>query len=253
MYKSKEEINNRLQEHYAATKKLASNEVFGVFLQGSQNYIDDKFLESSDVDSRALFLPSKRDIILGLDNSKETFIIDDEHIEIYDIRKGFDLLRKASINNYEMLYTDYYLINNKYFKQYEALLELREEIVRMDEKQFLMSLMGMSLRQLKMINDKDGDYRKRVAYVIRLNETAKAYIAGKDFQACLKAMDQDLIHEIRTTDYYSLEEALQIGAEKDAETKKLAMEFENETGKEPHPTSNKIDEILVDLVTVSMG
>lgn len=252
MYKSKEDLNNRLQEHYEATKKLSKDEVFGVFLQGSQNYIDDKFLDSSDVDSRALLLPKKRDIILGRNSSGATLIVGGEHVDRYDVRKAFGLLLKASINNYEMLYTDYAVLNTKYLDQYKALLEIREEIVRKDEKEFVMSVMGMSFRQVRFINE-DKDYRKSLAHVLRLNKTLKAYIAGKDFKDCLKAMDQDLIYEIRTTDLYSLEEAIELGKETDKETAELAKAFQNESGKDVSELIEKVNNILVDLVSASMG
>lgn len=253
MYKSKEDLNNRLQEHYEATKKLSKDEVFGVFLQGSQNYIDDKFLESSDVDSRALLLPKKRDIILGRNSSGATLIVGGEHVDRYDVRKAFGLLLKASINNYEMLYTDYAVLNTKYLDQYKALLEIREEIVRKDEKEFVMSVMGMSFRQVGLIIKEDKDYRKGLAHVLRLNKTLKAYIAGKDFKDCLKAMDQDLIYEIRTTDLYSLEEAIELGKETDKETAELAKAFQNEPGKDVSELIEKVNNILVDLVSASMG
>ena len=253
MYKSKEDLNNRLREHYKATTKVAKHEVFGVFLQGSQNYIDDKFLESSDVDSRALLLPSKRDIILGRNSSGKTLLVGDEHVDIYDIRKAFGLLLKASINNYEMLYTDYASLNKKYLDQYKALLEIREEIVRKDEKEFVMSVMGMSLRQVRFINKEDKDYRKSLAHVLRLNKTLKAYIAGNAFEDCLKAMDQDLIYKIRTTDLYSLEEAIELGQETDRETTEIAKAFQNKPGKDASQLIEKVNNILVDLVSASMG
>ena len=40
-YMSKEAIMNRLQEHYEYAENRANGEVFAIFLQGSQNYIDD--------------------------------------------------------------------------------------------------------------------------------------------------------------------------------------------------------------------
>ena len=66
-------------------------------------------------------------------------------------------------------------------------------------------------------------------------------------------MNQDLIYKIRTTDLYSLEEAIELGKETHRETDELAKAFQNEPGKDVSELIEKVNNILVDLVSASMG
>lgn len=258
-YMTKDAIMERLKEHYKIAEQ--KGELFGVFLQGSQNYIDDLFFEGSDVDSRAIYIPNKKEICLGLDISKAEMILkNEEHIDRFDIRKFVELLKKPGINNFECLFTEYYIINPKYEKFYEQLVELRERIARTDEKKFLMSTMGVSRRDFQTLQkgtgsqesdiQKYGYSRKRLSNIMRFNATVKAYIEGKDFSECLKSMDQQLIHEVRRTEKYSLEEALKIAETCDNETYELAKNFNKESD------SNVLDELnnlLIDLLSTKFN
>lgn len=245
MYLTKKSIQKRIEEH----AKEIKSEFFGIFLQGSQNYIDDLFYKSSDIDSRVILLPNKKQICLGEDISQSELILDNkEHIDRFDIRKFLELIKTPGINNYEVLFTEYYLINPKYETFYHKLRSIREEVVRIDEKKFVMSTMGISMRDFKALEKRTGgeDYdietlgysRKRLANIMRFNKTLKAYIAGKDFSNCLKAMDQNLIHKVRRTEYYSYDEAIKTAEETNKETKELAMK---------HPKSIKNDKVINDL------
>lgn len=261
MYMTKGAIMTRLNEHYEIAKEDRDVEIFGIFLQGSQNYINERFFANSDVDSRAIYIPSTEDICLNRDISLPELILDnEEHIDRFDVRKFLKLIKTAGINNFENLFTEYYIINPKYKEFYDKLVEIREDIARADEKKFVMSTMGISKRDFDFLERRTGneDYdietfgysRKRLSNIIRFNETIKAYLAGKDFSSCLKAMDEDLIYKIRRTDCYTLAEAREIAQNADEETKKLAHEFEKES---KHETYDKIDEIFVDLMKKSMG
>lgn len=258
-YMTKDEIMKRLQEHYDEASK--QGEVFGVFLQGSQNYINDLFFEGSDIDSRAIYIPNKKEICLGKDISKSELVLSNgEHIDRFDIRKLVNLLKKPGINNYEPLFTEYFIINDNYNDFYERLVEIREEIVRSNEKAFVMATMGISMRDFKALQKRTGgeDYdiekygysRKRLSNIMRFNHTIKAYIDGKSFSKCLKSMDQQLIYDVRRTDKYNLKEALEIASEMNKETHKLAKEF---TGKSNNKIFDELDDILVDLLTMKFN
>ena len=55
-------INETLKMHYNAAKSLNYN-VFGTFLQGSQNY--DLDYEGSDIDTKTIIIPTIDDIVLN--------------------------------------------------------------------------------------------------------------------------------------------------------------------------------------------
>lgn len=254
-YMTKESIMIRLQEHYKEADK--KGELFGVFLQGSQNYIDDLFFKNSDVDSRAVYIPNKKEICLGKDISKPEMILDnEEHIDRFDIRKFVSLLKKPGINNYEALFSEYFIINDKYKEVYDKLVKLRERIVRANEKSFLMATMGISRRDLTDLQKRSGgeDYdiekygysRKRLSNIMRFNETAKAYESGANFSECLKAMDQQLIHNVRRTELYNLDEALEIAVDAGQEIYDLAKEFK---GNSDDSVLDELDDVLVELLS----
>lgn len=61
-YMNKESIMDRLREHYEFAQKDITGNIFGIFLQGSQNYINELFSKDSDVDSRAICTTKKRNM-----------------------------------------------------------------------------------------------------------------------------------------------------------------------------------------------
>lgn len=260
IYKSRESIQERLKEHYNHAENKSDGELFGVFLQGSQNYVKDSFLSDSDVDTWAVYLPSLRDVVLERDISLPNLVIENnEHIDRVDARKFVKLLKKPGINSYQALFTDFYIINDEYSEYYERLRDMREEIVRTDEKRFVMSLMGMSGRDYRDLEKSYGQQedvianlgysRKKLSNIIRLNNTMNSYIKGKPFNDCLKAMDQDLIMAIRKTNLIDLERAREIARKADEETYKLAHNFENEEDSNHLEVFEKLEDILVDLVS----
>lgn len=262
-YMTKEEIMNRLSEHYEIAKVKGKGEIFGIFLQGSQNYIDDLFFEDSDVDSRAVYIPNFKELALGTDISQSTVIMDnEEHIDRFDVRKFLDLLKTPGVNNYENLFTEYYIINPKYQEFYDRIRDIREDIVRSNKKRFLMASMGVSKRDLIDLQRRSGgeDYdietfgysRKRLSNIMRFNATVKAYLAGKPFGECLKALDQDVIHKVRRTEYYSVDEALEIATRVDKETKELAHAYTDDSHKENYKFVITLEDIFVDMMAASI-
>lgn len=237
-YMTKKAIMDRLQEHYEIVRRPINTDVFAIFLQGSQNYVDDLFFEGSDVDSRAIYLPNIKDIYLGKDISQVELVLDnEEHIDRFDIRKFLGLITTPGINNYECLFTEYAIVNPKYKAFYDELVSIREKLARVNEKKFLMSTMGISRRDLidlqKRVGGEDYDIetfgysRKRLSNIMRFNSTIKAYLDNKNFSACLMSMDQELIHKIRRTEFYTLEQAIEIAELTDKNTKELASGFED--------------------------
>ena len=105
-------VMKRVMEHYDTAVELGY-EVVGIFLQGSQNYKLD--IEGSDVDTKAIVLPKFEDIVLNRAPVSCTHVMDDgAHMDIKDIRLMFNEFKKANINFVELLFTDYYFVNNIY-------------------------------------------------------------------------------------------------------------------------------------------
>ena len=139
-------IMNNLQDKYNYLLEKGYR-VMALFLQGSQNYkldiYDDDY--KSDIDAKAIILPSFQDIVLNKTPISTTIVLDNnEHIEIKDIRVMRDMFIKQNISYIELLYTDYYVINPKYFEYIKSLLDMRDKITCINKNQFLRCIKGMS-------------------------------------------------------------------------------------------------------------
>ena len=253
-YMTKDSIMKRLREHYHEASKYG--DLVGIFLQGSQNYVDDSFLESSDIDSFAIYMPNKREICLAKDISRPDLTMDNgEVITRKDVRSFIGLLGKPSVNNFEPLFTEYYYINEEYQDFYESLVDIRERIVRHDKKKFLMAVMGISQRDIKRMTkaspeEEDiktyGYSRKRLANILRYELVSSMYISGAPFTSCLKAMDQELIKKIRTEEIYELTEALELAKTTSEQTTRTAKRYAEMSD---DSVLGELEDILVDTLS----
>ena len=105
----KQEVQNQIQQHYDKLISLGYN-VVGVFLYGSQNYELD--YSGSDVDSKAIILPTLNDIVFNRQPVSTTLDMGNGCLcDVKDIRKMFECFKKQNINFVELLFTQYYILN----------------------------------------------------------------------------------------------------------------------------------------------
>lgn len=89
-------IFNRLKSDFDYVTSLGYK-VLGVFLQGSQNYHLD--YEGSDIDTKAIVIPSFEDFVLNRKPASTTLILpSNEHIDVKDLRLMNECFRKQNIN-----------------------------------------------------------------------------------------------------------------------------------------------------------
>ena len=126
MEDKRKRILDRLMSDYTMLQDMGYI-VVGVFLQGSQNYELD--YEGSDIDTKAIVLPSFRDFILNKKPVSTTHILEtNEHVDIKDIRLMFECFKKQNINFLEILFTKYYVLNPAFAKIYQPMLDNAERI-----------------------------------------------------------------------------------------------------------------------------
>ena len=132
-----QKINNRIKEHYKYLENwLTENEhsckIFGLFLQGSQNYNLDEYSDDymSDIDTKAIVIPSTNDLIHVIEYSRTIVLPNNEHIDLKDIRTMFTMFRKQNTSYLELLFTDFKIINKKYIRWWESIYLDRERIAR---------------------------------------------------------------------------------------------------------------------------
>ena len=157
-------IMDAVKEHKAKVlENYAGDQVLGIFLYGSQNYGIDT--EESDVDTKAIIVPTINDLCLEKTVSRELHLDNGEHCEVKDIREMVKMIKKQNINFIEILYTNYCLINPKYNRIWrEYFIKNREYISHMNERYTIMSTCGQAIHTL----NQDKTNGKKYANGLRL-------------------------------------------------------------------------------------
>jgi len=233
MKKTREEkIMNRLKEHYEYLEKRGFEIVF-LALQGSQNYMldvyDDEYM--SDVDSKAVVLPSFEDFVHNRQPVSETIVLENnEHIDVKDIRVMFDTFKKQNINFIEILFSEFGIVNEKYMKDVQVLSDNRERIARLNYNQALRCMAGMSKEKLKALQhpyptiidkiEKFGYDPKQLHHILRMNDFMKKYIVGKNYGECLIPDNREYLISIKKG-ILSVDEAVELANKVDEETYQL--------------------------------
>jgi hypothetical protein len=236
-------------------------EVFGVFLQGSQNYQLD--YEGSDIDTKCIVIPSIEDLVLNKQPISTTIILEDNsHIDIKDIRLMWQHFKKQNTNYLEILFTNYYRIAYGYLHFWEELQNIREDIAHYDNYAAVNCIVGMVLEKNKALChpyptlkdkiDKHGYDNKQLHHIIRCREFLDRYIAGTSFRDCLIPYDREYLISVKANYRYDLDQAKAIASE--------AVDHVKETKQayfDTHPqvindkVSDHMDRILVDVLKES--
>lgn len=183
------------QHHVEALKYFPEDRIVGIFLQGSQNYNLD--LPTSDVDTKLIVVPTFQDIALNSKPVSTTHVrANDEHIDFKDVRLYMETFKKQNLNFLEILFTDYYIINPLYEKQWNRLVKAREKIAHMNPYRAVKSMKGIALEKFHAMEhpyptkldliEKYGFDGKQVHHLIRVSDYLVRYINGEPYKDCLK-------------------------------------------------------------------
>lgn len=182
MFLNREPILKRLQEHwdYAVRQGVDPDRIVGVFLYGSQNY---GFANpDSDVDSKLIIVPSFEDMCLKSDWLSKELHLEDEHIEVKDIRELRNMFLKQNINFIEILYTDYFILNPKYAELWKTyFVDNREAISHCDRNKALKSISGQLIHTLKQ----GPTDNKKLHNAHRLYYFLENYLNNKVYLECI--------------------------------------------------------------------
>lgn len=250
-------IHERLKQDYNYVRNLGY-EVFGVFLQGSQNYRLD--YEGSDIDTKCIILPSAEDLILNRKPTSETLILEDNsHIDVKDIRLMWNCFKKQNINYLEILFTEFMYVPYEYFKFWLDMVNIREAIAHIDNYAAVNCIVGMILEKnaalchpypsLKDKIDKYGYDNKQLHHIIRCREFLDNYIKGIPFKDCLLPADRDYLINVKATYLYDLKQAKDLAADlvEYAKNKKQDY-FEKHEREVMCSVCQEMDYILVDIL-----
>ena len=104
------DIQKAIEEHKKKVLEYYSEEqILGIFVYGSQNY--NLATDKSDVDTKAIIIPSLENLAIDPIKTKEIQINKEEHCGIMSIMHLIDNFKKQNINFIEILYTEYFWIN----------------------------------------------------------------------------------------------------------------------------------------------
>ena len=250
-------IYDRLKSDFAYVRKLGYD-VFGVFLQGSQNYKLD--YAGSDIDTKCIVLPSAEDLILNKPPVSTTLILEDNsHIDLKDIRLMWQHFKKQNINYLEILFTDFIYVSHEYYSFWLDMLRINEEIAHSDTYAAVNCIVGMVLEKhkalchpyptLKEKIDKYGYDHKQLHHIIRCREFLDRYIAGVSFTDCLIPQDREYLISIKADYIYDLEQAKAIAKDAVDYVKEVKQNyFDTNERVITENTYSKMDAIMVDIL-----
>ena len=184
-------MEKAIQKHLEKVKSMMPNwetNLIGVFLYGSQNY--NVFTNTSDVDTKAIYVPTLEQLAFGNNIDSTTLILDnDEHCELMTISHFVNNLLKQNINFVEVMFTDYFWLNPRWEKEWMTMIQPRESIARYSVKKTVVSICGQALHTLKQYDGTDG---KKVANSLRMEYFLMKYLERQKYLNCIKLEDSNL-------------------------------------------------------------
>lgn len=222
-------IKEQVLRHYNYIKD--KYDVVYLALQGSQNYGLDVYDKDykSDVDTKAIILPSFQDIVYNRQPVSKTIVLDNnEHIDVKDIRVMFENFKKQNVNFLEILFTEFYILNEEYSGYIYSLRDSAEQIARLNINQALRCMAGMSKEKLKALKhpypatidkiEKYGYDPKQLHHILRMNDFIKKYgIEKRNFKDCLISDNKDYLVQIKKG-ILSEQEATELAENTDMDT-----------------------------------
>lgn len=203
--------------------------IWGIFLQGSQNYGLDIYNEDyqSDMDFKCFVLPSFDDLYF---NKKTSFTETTPYglVDIKDIRLFIELLDKANLQYIELLFTKYRIIKGD-----ESLFKYVDNIIEDRKKLLYITTYGMATEKYKALThpyptivhkiEKFGYDPKQLHHLFRLLTIANGMRKGTPLRELWDIEDEKTKKQLLSLKLGINEDTQQIISLEDA--KILAQEF----------------------------
>lgn len=253
----KERIERAIKK---ANAKLwaAGYTVIAIMLYGSQNY--GMATPTSDIDLKAIIVPSFEDIVYGRKMVSTTIEIDEGLCDVKDIRSMMGCWKKQNVNFVELLFTKYRWVNPDYEEILQPLFDHREEIVHYDEKHAINCIRGMMMEKYhalfkpypaqKEVIEKYGYAAKQLSHIWRLKDLLVKYIGDYSYEMCLtpdKTTAKQLV-AIKTYEmlYTDMDEVAASGREAMDRVEELLKDFTPAMVNEK--TGELMDKVTADVI-----
>lgn len=266
MYKSSLDIDKRLHEHLLYALDIYNKDWFVICLQGSQNYgMAD---ENSDIDSKLLLIPDLEDLVLNKSAISHTLEMpnNQEHVDCKDVRDYFKIFRKSNINFVEILFTDYWIVNHRYYDLWAELRRRAEDLARINPYAAVSCMKGMASEKLHALCheypsrmeyiNKFGYDPKQLSHLIRIDYFVQMYTKGLKYADCIYPKDKEFrtfLLEIKRNGVGSVEEAKQLAEETFEHISIMANNYRNvHENKNDEELDNFLNDILYKIITRSL-
>ena len=232
--------------------------VIAIMLYGSQNY--GMATPTSDIDLKAIIVPSFEDIVHGRKMVSTTIEIDEGLCDVKDIRSMMNCWKKQNVNFVELLFTKYRWVNPDYEEILKPLFEHREKIVHYDEKHAIDCIRGMMMEKYhalfkpypaqQAVIEKYGYAAKQLSHIWRLKDLLVKYIGDYSYEMCLtpdKETAKQLV-AIKTyeTLYTDMDEVAASGREAMERVEELLKDFTPAMVNEK--TGELMDKVMADVI-----
>ena len=236
------------------------HDIVYIAAQGSMNY--DMFVRSekymSDVDVKAICIPSFEDIIRGKKMFSHTYIMEDNsHIDVKDIRLYIELWEKSNPSFLEILFSEYNIVNSHMFFD---ILSMADDIAAANTDRLLSCIKGMQMEKHKALKhpypnciDEINEYgycRKQMHHLYRLLEFGRDICNGKSFRESLIPSDdvlqQCMDYKIKV---YPVEYIDEVAKKYTAELKEIVDTYrENNVSVVDENTYGKLEDIILRII-----
>jgi predicted nucleotidyltransferase len=202
------EIVNNLFDCLKKQKEILESKghsVAYICIYGSQNYNMEIYSDEykSDIDMKAIVVPTLDDLIRDSKPISTTIETEWGQCDLKDIRTYFNTVLKANPAYIETLYTDYYIVDDKFKDEFITIFRLRDTLVDTLSAQFLRSMYGMMCEKEKALQhpyptiahkiEKFGYDGKQAHHIFRLWYMMQDYFQnGVSLKECMKPTDDKI-------------------------------------------------------------
>lgn len=189
-----------LMKALSSQKKLLESQGYSVAyicIYGSQNYGLELNNEEyqSDIDMKAIIVPTLDDLVRNSKPISTTIDTKWGQCDLKDIRPYFQTLLKANPAYVETLYTDYYIVDDKFKNEFYNIFKLKDDLVKTLSAQFIRAMYGMMCEKEKALChpyptiahkiEKYGYDGKQAHHILRLWIMMNDYFKkGKNLSEC---------------------------------------------------------------------
>lgn len=210
--------------------------------------------EHSDVDTKAIFIPSIYDVVENKCESYTYFLSNEEHISCHDIRNYMKSLIKGNPQFLETLFSNWGDLNTEYYgEEIHYLMHIREDIARCNPNNTMRALLGMADRNYKLcISRSEEDHLGKWVYqLVRIEECMNKYHQCKDFEEYLHTDNRDFLLLLKNNKY-NKEVLTTIAEAFITRCHSHYDSFISMNNKEDTLTQHKVEQIVIQIIRKSI-